>query len=43
VGGAGTVGGDEQVGPPGRRDLGDRAGEYRNVVIGVVGAGGAGA
>jgi hypothetical protein len=43
VGGAGAVGGDEQVVPPGLGDLGDGAGEQGDVVVGVVGAGGAAA
>jgi len=42
VGGAGAVGGDEQVVPPGWRDLGDGPPQQRDVVGGVVGPGGAG-
>jgi hypothetical protein len=43
VGGAGTVGGDQQVASVGGWDLGDRAAEEGDVVGGVVGPGGAGA
>jgi len=42
VGGASTVGGDEQVAPPRRWDLGDGPGQQLDVIISVVRVGGAG-